>query len=155
MFGFIFGTLCLVAFVSVLMRRRYYRFHRYGYGPGCGRGFGRGRRGAWGLYGVFEELDTSPGQEKAIRAALGDLRQSFAELTPRFHSARGDVAASLRDERFDAERLEASIDSRSADIGQLTRAMTTALGKAHEALDPDQRRRLARIIEAGHGHCAA
>lgn len=146
MFGFIFGTLCLIAFVSVLSRRRYWRHH--GYGFGCGGPFGR-RRGRWGLYGIFQELDTSPGQEKAIRAALGDLRRTLDELLPRFDSARGDVAAALRDEQFDAQKLEASIDGRSVELGQLTRAVSSALGKAHEALDPDQRRRLARIIEAG------
>jgi len=149
MFGFIFGTLCLIAFVSVLLRRRYWRYHGYG----CGGRFGR-RRGRWGLYGVFQELDTSPGQEKAIRAAIGDLRRTLDELLPRFDSARGEVAAALRDEQFDAQKLEASIDGRSAELGQLTRAISSALGKAHEALDPDQRRRLARIIEAG-GACAA
>jgi Spy/CpxP family protein refolding chaperone len=142
MLGFIFGTLCLIAFVMVL-RRRHWRYHGYG----CGGRFGR-RRGLWGLYGVFQELDTSPGQEKAIRAAIGDLRRTLDELLPRFDSARTEVAAALRDEQFDAQKLEASIDSRSAELGQLTRAISVALGKAHEALDPDQRRRLARLIEA-------
>lgn len=145
MLGFIFGTLCLIAFVAVL-RRRSWRHHAFGYG--CGGRFGR-RRGRWGLYGVFQELDTSPGQEKAIRAALGDLRAKLDELLPRFDSARGEVAAALREEQFDASKLDASIDGRSVELGQLTRAMSAALAKAHEALDPDQRRRLARIIEAG------
>jgi Spy/CpxP family protein refolding chaperone len=150
MFGIIFGTLCLIAFVSVLVRRR-----RWGYGRGYGCGGHWGRTHRWGLYGLFQELDTSPGQEKAIRAALGDFRRTWGELARGFDSARGELASTLREERFDAERLEASIESHSAELAQLTRAVSAAFGKTHEALDPDQRRRLARIIETGRGHCAA
>jgi hypothetical protein len=94
MFGFIIGTLCLIA----LIRTLYFRRHRnlmfayggpfsngfgygpgYGYGPGFGRGHWRGRR--WGGYGggfgfgraLFAQLDTTPGQEKAIAEAVAAL----------------------------------------------------------------------------------
>ena len=72
MFGFVVGTLCLVGFVSVY-RRRGWRRHGF-HGWHAGRHGRFGRRGGWALYRAFEELDTSPGQEKAIRSALGELK---------------------------------------------------------------------------------
>ncbi len=144
MFGFVFGTLCLVAFVSVL-RHRGWGHH------GCnGRGFGR--HGRFGMYRAFQELDTSPGQEKAIRAALGELRQSLAELRPQFDAARGQVAGALRGDRFDGATLESSLERHTAELARHGAALSSALGKVHEALDPDQRRRLARLIETGPGY---
>jgi Spy/CpxP family protein refolding chaperone len=144
MFGFVFGTLCLVAFFSVL-RHRGWGHH------GChGRGFGR--HGRFGLYRAFQELDTSPGQEKAIRAAVGELRQSLVELRPQLDAARSQVAGALRGDRFDAASVEASLERHTADLARHGAALSNALGKVHEALDPDQRRRLARLIETGPGY---
>jgi Spy/CpxP family protein refolding chaperone len=144
MFGFIVGIACLVAFFAVLRRRRGWRY------GGChGRHFGRG--GRFGMYRVLEELDTSPGQEKAIRAAVQDLRGSLRELRPGLEEARRQVANALRGEPFDTGTLEASLQGQTRELGKLSSAIAVTLGKVHEALDPDQRRRLARWIELGPG----
>ena len=102
MFGFVFGVLCLIGFVSVL-RRRGWRRSGYGYGwhghgwHGHGRGWqGRGwRGGGWMMYRAFEALDTSPGQEKAIRGALSELRAALTELRPELYATRAQVSQSL------------------------------------------------------------
>ena len=44
---------------------------------------------------MFEELDTSPGQEKAIRGALAELRGAFAALRPQLVETRQSLAAAL------------------------------------------------------------
>ena len=91
MFGFVIGALCLLAFVAVLGWRR-------GFGhPGCHGYFGR--RGRFGLYRMLEELDTSPGQEKAIRAAVAELRGSLGELRPGLDEARRQLATLVRGEQ--------------------------------------------------------
>ncbi|MEO8183247.1 MAG: periplasmic heavy metal sensor [Deltaproteobacteria bacterium] len=153
MFGFVFGTLCLVGFVSVLRRRGW---RRYG---GCAGGhFGGGhfrRRGGWAMYRAFEALDTSPGQEKAIRGALSELRRELSELRPELDAARSHVAQTLASERFDAAELEASFERQLSSFGRIGPLLSRTLGQIHEALDPDQRRRLARFIEQGPGYCAA
>ena len=151
MFGFVFGTLCLVGFVSVYRRRGW---RRYGWHGGWHGGGHFRRRGGWAMYRAFEALDTSPGQEKAIRGALSELRRELSELRPELHAVRSHVAQSVAAERFDGPELEASFERQLASFGRIGPALSHALGQIHEALDPDQRRRLARFIEAGPGYCA-
>lgn len=150
MFGFIIGTLCLIAFFSVLRRRRWRRFAGHGY---CGhRRFGYGPSRL--TYHAFEVLDTSPGQEKAIRAALGELRKSLAELRPELEATRTQLAQTLGGEQFDAAGFEAAIEHQATSLGRMAPVTSRALGQIHDALDPDQRRRLARLIQNGPGYCA-
>lgn len=154
MIGIFFGILCLVALVTVWRGR---------HGRGCFGGswghhrFGRGRRGGrgrhLGLYRLFEDLDTSPGQEKAIRSAVDELRHSLGELRPRFLEARQSVATALSNDTFDAAGLEQAFEAPLADVARSRGAWVIAFGKIHEALDADQRRRLARFVEAlPYGH---
>jgi Spy/CpxP family protein refolding chaperone len=154
MLGFIFGTLCLIGFIAVWRRRRGWGWYGCGWGPGGHVHGGRvhGGRFGWrrrfGLYRVFEELDTSPGQEKAIRAALDELRGVLATLRPQLEQARQSVAAALTSAPFDGEALERTLQGRIADASSCGPALAVALGKIHEALDADQRKRLARLVDA-------
>jgi uncharacterized membrane protein len=105
------------------------------------------------LYGLFHRLDTSPGQEKAIRAAVEELRDSVSAFAPELRASRTEVANALRGDVFDAGALEGALDGHMAEARSLGSAVTTALAKIHEALDPDQRRRLARLVESGPHGC--
>lgn len=161
MFGFVFGALCLIGFVSVLRRRGW---RRYGYGwhghGWHGHGWhGRGahgrsgwRGGGWMMYRAFEALDTSPGQEKAIRGALTELRDALTELKPEVYATRAQVAQSLTVESFDAAGVEATVERQLDSLRRVGPLLSRALGQIHEALDPDQRRRLARFLELGPGY---
>jgi uncharacterized membrane protein len=100
---------------------------------------------------LFEELDTSPGQEKAIRSALDELRQSLAALRPRLRETRHGVAAAFANEAFEA--VERALDAPLQGASEGRGALVAAVAKIHEALDVDQRRRLARFVEAlPYGH---
>jgi uncharacterized membrane protein len=151
MFGFVVGTLCLVGFVSVYRRRGWWRHGFHGWHAGRPGRFGR--RGGWALYRAFEELDTSPGQEKAIRSALGEFKSSLDELRPDLRAVRRQVAQSLTAESFDGPEFEASLDRQVQAFGRVGPVVARTLGQVHEALDPDQRRRLAHFLEAGSGYC--
>ena len=55
MFGFIIGTVCLIALIATIRRARhgYWGHHGYGYGRGCGHrgGWGGGGGGGWQRHG--------------------------------------------------------------------------------------------------------
>ena len=154
MFGILFGCLCLLGFIAVWRRRHGWYGHRFGYG--CSHhhadGYAGGRRFGWrrrfGMYRVFEELDTSPGQEKAIRGALADLRGAVAALRPQLVEARQSLATSLTSEPFDAALLERTLQGGLAGASNVSPALASAVGRIHDALDADQRKRLARLLDA-------
>lgn len=155
MFGFVIGVLCLIGFVSVLRRRGWRRHGWHGHGWHGRGGYGRGgwRGGGWMMYRAFEALDTSPGQEKAIRGALTELREALTELRPELYATRAQVAQSLAAaESFDAAGVEATVERQLDSLRRVGPVLSRALGQIHEALDPDQRRRLARFLELGPGY---
>jgi uncharacterized membrane protein len=178
MFGFLFGTVCLFALFKVMRRGRYGygRFGGWGHAPafGCsgrggghhggydrggwndddvGGGFGfggwRGGRGGFVLRALFEQLDTTPGQEKAIAAALAELREKGRAVKDEARDARGDLARAFRGESLDAETLGTAAARASTAIDGLRDAGIGALLKVHEVLDPRQRAILADLLERG------
>ncbi len=149
MLGFIFGTVCLIAFIAVWRRR----WSRGWHGARFGRWRQAGRGRYFGLYRLFEELDTSPGQEKAIRSAVAELRGTLGGLRPGLNETKSSVATALANETFDGAGLESVIGARVAELSGVGSALAVAIGKVHDALDAEQRRRLARFIQAlPHGH---
>ncbi|QRK08155.1 periplasmic heavy metal sensor [Archangium violaceum] len=137
MFGFFFGTACLAGLIYTLRRGRWHPRH-----AGRGRWSWRGR-----MRGLFEHLDTSPGQEKVIVQAADDLTEAFEKLRDELSATRAAVARSLRGETFDSAALS-ELDARHEElVANLRRTLRTSLSKIHEALDPRQRRELADMLE--------
>jgi uncharacterized membrane protein len=100
---------------------------------------------------MLQRLDTSPGQEKAIRAALTELWMRAGELRPSLRSLRTELATAFSKDDFAPTDVSAAFNQRDADLGQAQGALATALAKIHEALDPEQRQRVARMLDSGHG----
>jgi hypothetical protein len=150
MFGFIFGTACLVGLAVVAARGRRHRgFRRHG-------GFRR-----WGTYWVFERLETTPAQEKAILGAIDSLREKARDFATNARGARKDVAEAIRGDAFDESAFAALFDGHLGAIGNLRDEFAKAAALIHETLTDTQRRRLAEILESrprwgyghAHGHC--
>ena len=90
MLGFIIGAACVVGIAKMLRRRAWYARFGYGGGPhecaspmgyrGLGRRGPRSAGGRWALRSVFERLETTPGQERVIVAALDELRENRKAL---------------------------------------------------------------------------
>lgn len=144
MFGFIIGTLCLIGLVRVVARGRWGR--RYG-GYYRGHHGGYGRRGA--LNAVLARLDTAPGQEKVIAAAVDDFIGQARETGREVRDTRKAVADALRADHLDEGRLNEVFGRHDAALDRIRRAGVDSTRKVHEALDERQRKILGDLVENG------
>ena len=154
LFRSLIGALCLGGFIALARRRHYGYGYGHGHG-GCHRGFGPFHRGRSFLYSAFERLDTTPGQEKAIVAALDDFRDSARAIKNRVKDSRGEIAEALRQDQFEPERVERLVARHGEELNQLASVGAKTLARIHEALDPEQRKRVARWLESGPGYLFA
>jgi Spy/CpxP family protein refolding chaperone len=171
MLGFIIGTVCLIGLVKMLRRSHGwygYGHHACGHG-GYGRGYGgdyghdghdRGFEGGgprwggprrWFLRGLFERLETTPGQEKAIMAALDELRDNRKVVRAELEATRGDIARAVASGLVDDSTLEETYARQDRLLAQLRVSFTEALKKVTEVLDERQRKQVAGMLEGGFG----
>lgn len=163
------GVIGVIALVKGLMFRRRMMHFAGGFGghemsSGCGhRGWGRWGRGRWGRWGggdgglgrsfwlraLFSRLDTTPGQEKEIRSAIEDFRNTARAAKEELGGSREALAKAMTSETFDEIAVgEASVklDGTTAKVKD---AFEGALRRIHAVLDAKQRERLAEIIAKG------
>jgi hypothetical protein len=114
------------------------------FGPWGGRG-----RGFFGLRAIFSRLETTPGQEKVIKAALDELRTKARAVKDDARGMRGDLASALRGESLDAETLGTIASRASGAVDALRDASIGAVLKVHEVLDERQRGIVADLLESG------
>jgi Spy/CpxP family protein refolding chaperone len=152
MFGFLIGAACLGGLIALGFHRPRHHFGwHHGFGRHHGFGGGRFQRDRFFLNAAFERLDTTPGQEKAIMAAISDLRDNARSVREKLRGSRGEVAAAFREEEFQEDRVRAAVERHTGDLVELTDTAAQTLAKIHEALDAEQRERLARWLESGRG----
>ena len=144
MLGFIFGTVCLIGLIKVLRHGR-----RWGHGyPGAyGQGVGGPRR--WLLRSLFERLETTPGQEKAIVAALEELRGERRIARDELQATRADLSRVIAGGLVDDGALEETFARHDRLLAQLRVSLVESLRKVTEALDERQRKELAGLVEGG------
>ncbi len=139
MFGFLFGTACLIGLVVVARRGRppfgFRRFHRHH----------RSR----GLHHVLSHLDTAPGQEKVIFAAARELEDRARESGKALWDSRRDLADVIRGDHLDEARIEETFRKHDAALAELRTAFTDTLRKVHETLDERQRKVLSDMVASG------
>ena len=164
MCGFVIGTACLIGLLVTLARGRAGCGGGAwaGGGGGCGSWSGRGRWGGWHgdgdhhrsgerwfLRGLFERLDTSPGQEKVILEAVSEVRQAGAAARGEVNRTRADVAKAVRSASFDETLMGETFARHDSEMESMRKALVGAMAKIHAVLDEKQRERLAEIIESG------
>ncbi len=139
MFGFIVGTLSLIGFIKV------WRWGRHG-----GRGYGGGPR-RWMMRRLFEHLDTTPGQEKAVAAAVEGAERAARQAREQVYRARTAYAKAMRGETFDTAAVNEAFEAQQASVDEVKKAVREGLQSVHEALTPEQRAKLADLVEFGPG----
>jgi Spy/CpxP family protein refolding chaperone len=136
MFGFLIGTISLIALVKVVRS-----------GRGWGRHGGGPRR--WMLRRLFQRLDTTPGQEKVILEAVDALEQNGREAKDAFLRSRSDFARAMTGEHFETATVNEAFEKQQAGLDAMKKAALEAMQKIHEALNPEQRKQAAQLIEFG------
>ena len=163
MCGFLIGTACLIGLIVTLRRGRggCGSYGRGGFGWRGGRGFGpwgegrgdftnqRGWSGKrWFLRGLFERLDTTPGQEKVIVAAIEEMREAGEALRGELRQTRSDVAKAARSASFDETVIGETFARHDQALETMRKAAVGAMAKIHAVLDDKQREVLADVIES-------
>jgi len=145
MFGFLFGTACLLGLTATFARRHH---DRGCYGGHRGRGFRHGG-GRFILNRLLERLDTTPGQEKVIREAVDTLMEDVHEARSELYGTRADVAQAIRGETLDRGAIDGVFERHDLVIERVRQNALDSFSKVHETLDERQRKILAELIEAG------
>ena len=162
MCGFIIGIACLIALKKVVGGRRgCHGCHGGRHGCHGGRhgwhGHRRWRRGRQGpgrwwrgkFWDLLDHLDTSPGQEKVIRAEVAKLWEMAHGTRRAWRRSGNDIARAMRGESFDKDALGAAFTAQQSGLDEMRQAVEAAMERIHEVLDPEQRERLAEIFESG------
>ena len=136
MFGFMFGTACLVGLAFTLSHGRH-------------RGHFRRRGFRHGLRFLFRRLDTTPGQEKVIRSAVDDVLGQGRELRRELERTRSEVASQLRGEVLEPDALASALIRNDEALADLRRSIAANLTEIHEVLDSRQREILADTLQRG------
>jgi len=160
MLGFLIGFLCMVGLFKVLKGGRHgacggrwaHHHHHHHHRRGR-RGRGRGwRRGPWRkLDFLFERLDTSPGQEKEIRAAIRELVDEAYGMKGELREAQTATSQAFGVDHFDQTPLDNLFSAQDEKIGRLRDALKRAMERIHEALDEEQRAELASWLHRWSG----
>lgn len=140
MIGILIGTASVIA-LAVLAGRGHHHGHGWHGGPG---GF---RRRA--LRRVFERIDASPAQEKAILEALDTFRDRVRGAKEGVRESQKDVAEAFRAEHLDPGAFGALFDGHLGTLSALRDELASTMASVHDVLTPKQRERLADLVESG------
>jgi len=133
----------------------------YGEGP-SGGGWGRGRsrhghggsrrRGDFVIGMVLDRLRVTPTQERTIRAAADEFRDEVKRAAgDEGKKTRLDLAAAMRKPTLDEMLLGDLFARQDTALEGARKALIGLMAKIHDALDEEQRGRLAELMEKGPG----
>jgi hypothetical protein len=162
MLGLIIGTVVAIGIIKAFRRHRGWGHYGH-YGRGCHAGYmggdfdgpgwdsdwrgGSGR--GWFLRSLFQRLETTPGQEKAIVAALEELRENRKVVREELRQTREDLGRVVGGGLIDDGSLEETFHRHDRLAAQLRVSFVEALKKVTETLDEGQRKKVARFLEGG------
>jgi Spy/CpxP family protein refolding chaperone len=119
------------------------------WGGGGWRGHRGGIGGSFWVRMLFARLDTTPGQEREIRAAIEDLRDRAMDAKSGMLETHENLGKAIGGETFDDAAFEAVSARVDATSEKMKDAFASALKRIHAVLDPKQRERLAEIVSKG------
>ena len=123
---------------------------RFGYdSPPAGRGRARDFMGNVLGY-VLNQVRATATQERVIRAAFDEFREEMKDVGGgERKKTRQDISAALRKPQFDEVFMGELFARQDTAIERTRKAFVGLMLKVHEALDEEQRGRLADLVEKG------
>lgn len=173
--GCLFGAACLVGLLIMLKKHhrgrwggRCGRGHRGGWGGGGYGGYGDdswddgpgprwggGGGGSFFRQGILRQLSmrlsATPGQEKVIAGAAEEIFAAGRAAHETLRATKKEVADTFAGPAFDDALLGDVFTRQDEAISGFRTAVSSALTKVHEVLEPEQRRRLAELLARGPG----
>ncbi len=162
MLGFLFGTACLIGLIKVLHGGPCGRWHRWRRPPffhpfhdrwsrfdGPPIGLRQGLL-AW----LSRAIDATPGQERVLLQAWERLEAAHRKSRTDLQKALAALARQMSGDTFDREAAQQELTQAHAELVHAEEAILDAATEIHEALEPEQRRRLADLIGGTSGASA-
>lgn len=174
MLGFLFGFACLYGIVRLARGgrggacgghygRRFHGHHGHFGGHAWGDWDRRDRgdwgresegRGAWSrskgldffVRRLFGALDTTPGQEKVIRAAVDEVKNELTAAEAVFARGKQSIIETVRSGSLDADATGEMFAEQDEQLRRIRTTFVGALAKISESLDASQREEFARIV---------
>ena len=121
---------------------------RDGGGPGGWGGDIHGKR--FFIRSVLSRVDATPAQERAIGAAFEEFRGDMKKLGGgETRRSRQEIADALRRPTFDGVVMGEQFARHDTVIEGARKAFVGLVARVHDALEPEQRTRLADLVERG------
>jgi uncharacterized membrane protein len=99
---------------------------------------------------ILDHVRATPVQERAVRAAFEEFRQEVKRVGgAEAKTLRQDLSSVLRKSTFDEVFLGELFARHDRGIEGVRRAFVGLMAKVHDALDDEQRGRLADLLEKG------
>ncbi len=120
-----------------------------GWGGGL-RGFGGRMRKRFVVRAILEHVRATPAQERAIGAAFEEFRDEIKRVGGgEGRRTRQEIIDALRRPTFDGVVLGEQFARHDTLLESARKAFVGLVAKIHDALEPEQRDRLAELIERG------
>jgi hypothetical protein len=150
MFGFIIGTVCLIGLIATLRRGR------FGYGGGCGHGYGRWGGGGWGgghgwhrghhgHHGAWEERGGDMDERHSARSGRGPKQFILRRIFERLDTTPGQekvIAAAYDEIREAVHQAKQGWKASRGDVAKAVRSesfdavhLGEVFGKHDDAID--------------------
>jgi len=116
--------------------------------PGFGPGRGGGKR--FFIRKMLEQIRATPAQERVVAAAVEEFRDELKKATGgEARRSRQEIVDALRRPTFDGVLLGEQFARHDTVIEGARKAFVGLVAKIHDALEPEQRERLADLVDRG------
>ena len=98
---------------------------------------------------LSQKLELDEDQIQKLAAILDELKTERAQAAVDERRTITSIASAVEGDTFDAKKLEEALELRVKSAVELKNAVSRALERMHQMLQPEQRRQLAYLLRSG------